>query len=174
MDMPEIVVTKHGTAMGPIIPIIPLNKDTNFETQQLEIKITVLGNSDEENYSPEAATIALYTRGKPIAVLSKGGGIVSETKKNNKAGRLWVQYGFTYKCEALLGQIQDLTISLHARTTSPSSSSLHRIAQRHPSTSCSPQRRENTSLWGRPMAQRFIPIAPTRNWPSFLARMSLR
>ena len=46
LDMPEIVVTKHGTAMGPIIPIIPLNKDTNFETQQLEIKITVLGNSD--------------------------------------------------------------------------------------------------------------------------------
>ena len=43
ISIPEVVITEHGSAIGPIVPIIPINDDRSYESNQMELLVTITG-----------------------------------------------------------------------------------------------------------------------------------
>jgi hypothetical protein len=111
ISIEEIVITEHGSALGPIIPIIPLNHDRSFESKRLELHATVTGFPNPNNYSPNIAEFEAYSSGNKLSLASKEALLVGNTTKNNKEGKLWVQYSFTFAYKAELGQLSNLSLN---------------------------------------------------------------
>lgn len=110
VSIPEVVITEHSSAMGPIVPIIPLNQNRGFESKQLELRVTITGFPSAANRGPDAAAIAAYSADEPLALLSRSESVVSETTKNNDEGKLWVQYAFQFSYNVRLEELEQLSL----------------------------------------------------------------
>jgi len=111
ISIPEVVIAEHGSAIGPIIPIIPINDDRSYESNQMELLVRITGFPNPESYSPSTVEIAAFTDSKSIPLVSKSASLVAETTKNNKEGKLWVQYSLRLLYDIRLGQLNQLSLN---------------------------------------------------------------
>ena len=110
ISIPEVVISKRASAMGPVLPILPSGSDTSFESKQLELRLTVMGFPNVTDTGPDAVVVTVHSAGNSITLLSKRASVVAKTTKNNEEGKLWVQYSIYFKYNADLGDLKQLSL----------------------------------------------------------------
>ncbi len=105
----EIKITSRTSAYGPILPIIPSGRETDNSTDELKLRLEIVGEVSKKYYIEDDFKLIVNANGKKIVprqvIFSK----LTEFEYNND---LWVQYEITYSYKVRLGELNSLTIGI--------------------------------------------------------------
>lgn len=112
ITIPEVLIDQQTSAIGPVLPTIPLSHNVSYDFKQLEFRLTVTGFPNVTELGPDAITATTYSAGNQVPIYSARSSLVTQTTKNNAEGRLWVQYALQYSYNIRLKELERISLRI--------------------------------------------------------------
>jgi hypothetical protein len=109
ITMNEIVFRTKLQSYGPVVPIIPSGKESNYEDSNLIIKIEIVGYTDVINYKKDDLLVHALVNNKELLLADRSLRKITQ-RVDEKTHLQWVQYDMSYTYSHKLASIDNLKL----------------------------------------------------------------